>query len=356
MIPHPNGTLNDWIAAIQVLIIDRVFIMPDAGRWVRHLVGNERAAIDSRRGLDRVDGRSRPGIDGRSHAHRGANRRKGEARRAADIETAVGDVVIHVALPRVGLAPGVLMRGDVLRFGDNRSRPDSGWYSGRSFRPELDAWGPRSSRCGRCDLCAVEGKTPVNGLTQAREPRPLWLAFKLAPYGSEQPGRETTSAGGTAKAAGVAVHGGEGMLQPGLANLFEALVVGRSAAHPIEILRNDRMIGVGHRKPIQRDVSVIAGGRSDRHAHLGSVAAKLLRGSQIPDDDIRSRHEIRNLRVPPRREGGRIDDCTAPLTIVVISIGYMVVDDRNSARRPSRRPPAGPGCSQTLRKSEAFRP
>ncbi len=39
--------------AIQILIMDGVFIMPDAGGWVRHLVGNERTTIDSRRGLDR---------------------------------------------------------------------------------------------------------------------------------------------------------------------------------------------------------------------------------------------------------------------------------------------------------------
>ena len=28
--------------AIEILVIDRVFIMPDAGGWVGHLVGNER--------------------------------------------------------------------------------------------------------------------------------------------------------------------------------------------------------------------------------------------------------------------------------------------------------------------------
>ena len=33
-------------------------------------------------------------------------------------ELTVGDIVIHIALPRVSLAPGVLMRGDVLRLGE----------------------------------------------------------------------------------------------------------------------------------------------------------------------------------------------------------------------------------------------
>ena len=103
--------------AIQILVVDRVFIMPNPSDWARHLVGNERTAIDSRNGLDRIDGRSSPGIDGRGHSHRGSNGRKAETRRAGDIETTVGRIVIHVALPRVSLAPGVLMRSDVLSFG-----------------------------------------------------------------------------------------------------------------------------------------------------------------------------------------------------------------------------------------------
>ena len=39
--------------AIKILIVDGVFIMPNAGGWVRHLVDNEGTAIDSRLGLDR---------------------------------------------------------------------------------------------------------------------------------------------------------------------------------------------------------------------------------------------------------------------------------------------------------------
>ena len=105
-------------SAIQVLIVESVFVMPNPGRWVRHLEGDERAAICSRDRLDHVDGRSSPGIDGRGHAHRGSNSRKAErARRAADIEPAVGRIVVHVAFPGVGLAPGVLMWSNVLRFG-----------------------------------------------------------------------------------------------------------------------------------------------------------------------------------------------------------------------------------------------
>ena len=63
-----------------------------------------------------VIGRSSPRPGGRGHSHRGSNRRKSETRRAGDIVTAIGRVVIHVALPRVGLAPGVFMRAVVLNF------------------------------------------------------------------------------------------------------------------------------------------------------------------------------------------------------------------------------------------------
>ena len=60
-----QGDTEGLDSAIQILVVDGVFIMPNPGGWVRHFVGNERAAIDSRLGLDRIDGRSGPGIDGR---------------------------------------------------------------------------------------------------------------------------------------------------------------------------------------------------------------------------------------------------------------------------------------------------
>src|ERR1700681_4032024 len=93
--------------AIKILVIECIFIMPNAGDWARHLVGNERTAIDSRLGLDRSDGCSSPGIDGRGHSHGGSNGRKGETRRAVDAVLTIGGIVVHVALTRMGLAPGV---------------------------------------------------------------------------------------------------------------------------------------------------------------------------------------------------------------------------------------------------------
>src|SRR5215471_17514637 len=38
-------------------------------------------------------------------------------------------------------------------------------------------------------LLAPDGKDPVKGLIQAREPMLLWSPFKLETYGSEQPGQ-----------------------------------------------------------------------------------------------------------------------------------------------------------------------
>ena len=83
----------------------------------------------------------------------------------------IRSVVIHVALTRMTLAPGVFVRDDVLRFGkiggtqvqrrDQVIRPPE---FGETLRHER-------GRCG-CSPLLPDGKFPVNGLTQAREPMP----------------------------------------------------------------------------------------------------------------------------------------------------------------------------------------
>ena len=103
--------------AIEVLVIDRVFIMPEADRWIRHFIGNKGTAIDSRRRFDRVDGRSGPGVDGRGPLHDGSRHYKREIRGAVDQNATVRRVVIHIALAGMGLAPGVLIRRNVLDLG-----------------------------------------------------------------------------------------------------------------------------------------------------------------------------------------------------------------------------------------------
>ena len=108
---HSKG-LN---AAIEVFVINGVVIVPDSGRRIGHLIANEENTIISRVGLDLVHSgaSSCPGLDGGLHSKRATNSRKREVGGASDMELAVRDVVKHVALIRMTLAPGVFMRTDV---------------------------------------------------------------------------------------------------------------------------------------------------------------------------------------------------------------------------------------------------
>jgi hypothetical protein len=106
-----NGT-------IKVLVIDGVLIMPHSSRGVGHLVGKQAKAIVARVGSDPARGvRARPGRNCRLHSHGrsyGAKREIGDASHAI---LTVGSVVALVAFPGMSLAPGVFVRGDILRFG-----------------------------------------------------------------------------------------------------------------------------------------------------------------------------------------------------------------------------------------------
>ena len=90
----------------------------------------------------------------------------------------------------------------------------------------------------------------------------------------------------TAKITDVVHQCGEGMLKPGLANLLEAVVVIRAAAHPIHILRDNWMIVARQLKPIQVYDALITRCRSNSEADKGSVASTLRHRRQISDDDI----------------------------------------------------------------------
>jgi len=106
---HAKG-LN---STIEVLVVKRVLIVPDSGRRVGHLVTHEPDTIVARVGLHlchRCACRC-PRLNSGLHAHRWTRSAKCEVGRpAADSEGTIGDVVIHVALPRVGLTPGVFSR------------------------------------------------------------------------------------------------------------------------------------------------------------------------------------------------------------------------------------------------------
>ena len=104
--------------AIEVLIIEGVFIVPDARAGVCYFEAHEPDTIVARVRLLPVYRRAGPGHDRWLLAHGGANSGKGEVRRAAThVIPLVGSIVVHVALARMTLAPGVFVRDYVFRFG-----------------------------------------------------------------------------------------------------------------------------------------------------------------------------------------------------------------------------------------------
>ena len=107
--------------AIEVLVIERVFVMINAGRRVRHLVTHEPNSVVARIGFELIHRRASPRHDSRLRSHGGT--RLGKSERLGDSGhgvPAVRSVVVHVALARMRLAPGVFVRDDVFRFGKIR--------------------------------------------------------------------------------------------------------------------------------------------------------------------------------------------------------------------------------------------
>ena len=104
--------------AVQVLVIQSVFIVPDSRCRIGHFVAHEPDTIITGVGLDLVHGRACicPGHDSRLHPNRWGKRRKREACCTAHAELAVGHVVVHVAFAGMRLAPGVFMGGNILAF------------------------------------------------------------------------------------------------------------------------------------------------------------------------------------------------------------------------------------------------
>src|SRR4051812_23546982 len=104
--------------AIKVLVVKSVFIVPHASRRVGYFVTHEPDTIISRVRLMLVYRRAGPGHDRRLLAHGGTTGAEGEVCRAAThVILLVRSIVVHVALGRMTLAPGVFVRDDVFRFG-----------------------------------------------------------------------------------------------------------------------------------------------------------------------------------------------------------------------------------------------
>jgi len=104
---------------IEVLVIERVFVMINASRRVGHLVTHKPNPVVARVGFDLVHSRAGPCHNCRLHSHRRADTCKRKICRAtADRKLTPGSVVIHVALPWMRLAPCVFVRRDVLGFAE----------------------------------------------------------------------------------------------------------------------------------------------------------------------------------------------------------------------------------------------
>jgi len=95
------------------------------------------------------------------------------------------------------------------------------------------------------------------------------------------------------------------VLKPGLADLFEPCIIGSAAAHPIEILRDNRMVGIWQRKPIERLVAVIT--RSCSHPQpnkmIYGVVSELCHAWQVAHNDIGAGHQSWRFRTHPMSQG-----------------------------------------------------
>jgi hypothetical protein len=103
--------------AIEVLVIERVFVMVNTGRRVGDFVTHEPDTIVAWIRFDLVHRRRSPSFNGRPLSHGGACaiKTKGLVDSGYAVLT-VRSIVVHVALARMTLAPGVFMRDDVLRL------------------------------------------------------------------------------------------------------------------------------------------------------------------------------------------------------------------------------------------------
>src|ERR1044071_7116968 len=112
------------------------------------------------------------------------------------------------------------------------------------------------------------------------------------------------------------------MLDPGLANLLKAIVVVRSTAHSIEILRYDRMVCIWQPKVIHWHVSGVANNCAHAQADLSPGASKLFEsftdyGTNISRDNIgpRVKHSRSALSIAAwRRQHQKQDDWVPEIT------------------------------------------
>src|SRR5439155_8587111 len=83
------------------------------------------------------------------------------------------------------------------------------------------------------------------------------------------------------------------MFKPRLADLLEPVVVVGATAQSIKILRDNGMVGIRQRKPVQRLIAVIARGRSNAETDsmIHGIVSVLRHFWELADDDIRPGHQ-----------------------------------------------------------------
>src|SRR5438094_10468754 len=80
------------------------------------------------------------------------------------------------------------------------------------------------------------------------------------------------------------------MFHPRLADLFEALGVIGAAAHAIQILRNERVIGLRQREPIDWLIAIVTRICSYCQTNLRRVVSLLVYVFDVSNNHIRARH------------------------------------------------------------------
>src|SRR5216117_545895 len=85
------------------------------------------------------------------------------------------------------------------------------------------------------------------------------------------------------------------VFHPGVADLFEALVVIGATAHAIKVLRNDRVISTRQLKPIHWLVAVVTRVCSRCQAYLCSSASHLVHALDFSNNDIGTWHKARRV-------------------------------------------------------------
>src|SRR5688572_10452572 len=232
--------------AIDILVIDGVLVMPYARRRIGHLITYDSDTVIP--GIRR-EGRPAgtvPGIDRRPLPDRRSGGREAErAGRTVNVVTPVRDVVVHVALAGIRLAPDVFVRGYVLslgiiggahvlsraQIGDLRQDPVCRAEMRMTAVAVVRRGGiaPRINSGERVDPGT---RTEIRTGIEAR-------AVRIRTSRSKRCSVRMRLA---SKTANVILQCRERVLYARLSDLFEAFVVRRASAHSIEVLRNHRVI------------------------------------------------------------------------------------------------------------------